>query len=256
MNPHGKKALGPKPSVYTNSTIPAHYKYNYKIKKNNRSFFIISSIAFALFPSLSILSSSYMVRTPGFSLYQMDGKAMIPLQYLIPKWVIGWNVGDTATYYIKASYLSKCIYFCKNHIGLQYKYYIDCTCLDYPSKSKRFVLVYHLRSILYKTWLRIKVLVDEESQVESLVRIYPAANWYEREVWDMFGISFTNHPDLRRILTDYGFEGHPLRKDFPVSGYVEVFFDEGEKRVESTGVALDQEYRYFDYTKAWEKESL
>lgn len=173
---------------------------------------------------------------------------------LVPNWLVGWKEGDYQTYIIKQSALISFIYFCKNHIGLQYKYYIDCTALDYPSKRKRFVLVYHLRSIVYKTCIRVKIMVDEWTEVPSLISIYPAANWYEREIWDMFGIRFANHGDLRRILTDYGFEGHPLRKDFPLSGYLEVYFDDGEKRVESTGVQMDQEYRFFDFTKPWEKE--
>lgn len=179
---------------------------------------------------------------------------MIPIHYLVPNWVIGWNTSDYPTYYIKRKALYSFIRFCKNHIALQYKYYIDCTALDYPSKPKRFVVVYHLRSILYKTCLRIKLFADEWTSVQSLVSIYPASNWYERETWDMFGIYFKDHPDLRRILTDYGFEGNPLRKDFPLSGYLEVFFDDGEKRVKSGGVQMDQEYRYLDFTKPWEKE--
>jgi NADH/F420H2 dehydrogenase subunit C len=181
-------------------------------------------------------------------------KGMEILHILAPNWILGWKKEDYATYYIKQDVLLSFIYFCKNHVALQYKYYIDCTALDYPSKPKRFVLVYHLRSILYKTCLRVKIFVEEWKRVPSLISIYPAANWYEREIWDMFGIRFKNHGDLRRILTDYGFEGHPLRKDFPVSGYLEVSFDDGEKRVESTDVQIDQEYRFFDYTKPWEKE--
>lgn len=181
---------------------------------------------------------------------------MIPLHSLVPHWLIGWHRGDYPTYYIKRKSIFSFLTFCKNHVLSQYKYYLDCTALDYPSNRERFVVVYHLRSILYKTCIRIKVFTDEWTRVPSSVPIYPAANWYEREVWDMFGIYFENHPDLRRILCDYGFEGHPLRKDFPLSGYIEVSFNDGEKRVEGRGVQMDQEYRFFDFQKPWEKESL
>lgn len=178
---------------------------------------------------------------------------MLPIEYLVPKWLVGWAQSDYPTYYIKRKNLYQLMYFCKTHLGLQYKYYIDCTAIDDPSKKHRFFVVYHLRSILYRSCLRIKTMSNESSPLESLVSIYPASNWYEREVWDMFGIYFWNHPDLRRILTDYGFEGYPLRKDFPLSGYSEVYFDDGSKRVQSTGVEMDSEYRFFDFTKPWEK---
>nr|ACO50724.1 NADH dehydrogenase subunit 9 [Micromonas pusilla CCMP1545] len=135
---------------------------------------------------------------------------------------------------------------------LQFKVLVDVTAVDYPSRAKRFDVVYHLLSVQYNTRLRVKTMVDELTPVHSLTSLYPSANWFEREVWDMFGICFLHHPDLRRILTDYGFQGHPLRKDFPLSGYVEFRYDDSKKRVVAEPVELSQEFRYFDFASPWE----
>jgi NADH/F420H2 dehydrogenase subunit C len=129
---------------------------------------------------------------------------------------------------------------------------MDITAVDYPSKDKRFDVVYNLLSLQYNTRLRVKTEVNELTPVDSLVPIYNSASWWERETWDMFGIFFASHPDLRRILTDYGFEGHPLRKDFPLTGYVEVRYDDSEKRVLTEQVELTQDFRYFDFSSPWE----
>ena len=129
---------------------------------------------------------------------------------------------------------------------------IDITAVDYPLRSSRFEVVYQLLSIHYNARIRVKTNVDELTPIESVSSLFPSANWFERETWDMFGICFLNHPDLRRIFTDYGFEGHPLRKDFPVSGYVEFRYDDSKKRVISEPVELAQEFRYFDFASPWE----
>ena len=129
---------------------------------------------------------------------------------------------------------------------------IDITAVDYPERIKRFDVVYHLLS-LTKNWrVRISVETDEDTPVPSAVPAYPAADWFERETFDMFGVFFSGHPDLRRILTDYGFHGHPLRKDFPMTGYVEVRWDEALKRVIYEPVKLPQEFRRFDFLSPWE----
>lgn len=120
------------------------------------------------------------------------------------------------------------------------------------NSDKRFEVVYNLLSIELNQRIRIKVAIDEDENIETASPIYNAATWYERELWDMYGIKFTNHPDMRRILTDYGFEGHPLRKDFPLTGYVEVYYDEKEKAVLYKPVNLEQEYRSFNFTNPWE----
>ena len=128
----------------------------------------------------------------------------------------------------------------------------DLTAVDYPNRPYRFEMVYQLLSITMNQRLRLLVAVDEGSVVPSVISIYNAANWAEREVWDMFGIFFSGHPDLRRLLTDYGFEGHPLRKDFPLTGYVEVRYDDTQRRVVYEPVHLVQEYRDFDFLSPWE----
>ena len=129
---------------------------------------------------------------------------------------------------------------------------IDLCGVDYPSRARRFDVVYHLLSMSHNLRIRIKITTDEETPVFSCVAVYPNAEWYEREAFDMYGVAFENHPDLRRILTDYGFEGFPLRKDFPLSGFVEVRYDEGRKAVIYEPVNLPQEYRSFDFMSPWE----
>ena len=130
--------------------------------------------------------------------------------------------------------------------------FIDTTAVDYPERERRFDVVTHLLSPKYIRRIRLKVEADERTAVPSLTGLYPAANWYEREVWDLFGVYFSGHPDLRRLVTDYGFDGHPLRKDFPMTGYVEVRWDEEQKRVVSEPVTLNQVYRKFDFLSPWE----
>jgi NADH-quinone oxidoreductase subunit C len=130
--------------------------------------------------------------------------------------------------------------------------FIDLTAVDYPTREHRFDVVTHLLSPKHNRRIRIKVATDEDTPVPSLCAVYPAANWYERETYDLFGVFFEGHPDLRRILTDYGFDGHPLRKDFPMTGYVEVRYSDAEKRVVYEPVRLNQEFRTFDFLSPWE----
>lgn len=133
-----------------------------------------------------------------------------------------------------------------------FKQLIDVFAVDYPEQEERFEVIYNLLSLKHNVRLRVKVLTDEEAQVPSAAGVYSAATWFEREVWDMHGILFEDNPDMRRILTDYGFDGHPLRKDFPLSGYVEVRYDPEQKRVVYEPVSLPQEFRTFDYLSPWE----
>jgi NADH dehydrogenase (ubiquinone) Fe-S protein 3 len=143
----------------------------------------------------------------------------------------------------------------KYHTNTRFQVLIDICGVDYPSRKQRFEVVYNLLSIQYNSRIRVQTSVDEITPICSAVNIFPSAGWWEREVWDMFGVYFSNHPDLRRILTDYGFEGHPLRKDFPLSGYVEVRYDDSEKRVVSEPIEMTQEFRYFDFASPWEQSS-
>lgn len=130
--------------------------------------------------------------------------------------------------------------------------FIDICGADYPAREKRFDVVYHLLSPRLNQRIRVKVQTDEMTPVPSVIGVFPAANWFEREAYDFYGILFTGHPDLRRILTDYGFEGHPLRKDFPLTGFVEVRYDDEQKRVVYEPVKLVQEFRNFDFLSPWE----
>ncbi|MGB7288350.1 MAG: NADH-quinone oxidoreductase subunit C [Salaquimonas sp.] len=129
---------------------------------------------------------------------------------------------------------------------------VDICGVDFPGRDERFEVVYHLLSPRLNARIRVKVSTDEATPVPSVTSIYPGADWFEREAWDMYGILFTGHPDLRRLLTDYGFEGHPLRKDFPLTGYVEVRYDDEVKRVVYEPVTLRQEFRDFDFESPWE----
>jgi NADH-quinone oxidoreductase subunit C len=129
---------------------------------------------------------------------------------------------------------------------------VDLTCVDYPERVQRFDVVYHLLSLVKNTRVRVKLATDEHTPVPTAVPAHPCADWFEREAFDMFGVMFQGHPDLRRLLTDYGFTGHPLRKDFPMTGYVEVRWDEEQKRVVYEPVELRQEFRQFDFLSPWE----
>ncbi len=133
-----------------------------------------------------------------------------------------------------------------------FKILLDVTAVDWPERVQRFDVVYNLLSVKHNQRIRIKAQVAEDVLVPSVCDIYRSASWYEREVWDLFGIMFSDHPDLRRILTDYGFEGHPLRKDFPTTGYVEMRYDDEQKRVVYEPVSLPQEFRRFDFMSPWE----
>ena len=134
----------------------------------------------------------------------------------------------------------------------QFSTLIDITAVDYPEKLKRFTIVYHFLSMVQNQRIRVSADISEGEVVPSIIALHPSANWFEREVFDMYGIFFSGHPDLRRLLTDYGFTGHPLRKDFPTSGYLEVRYDEVKKQVVYEPTKLTQEYRQFDFLSPWE----
>ena len=142
--------------------------------------------------------------------------------------------------------------FLRDDPGCLFKMLVDLTAVDYPERHERFEVVYNLLSLKHNRRVRLKLAVEDGASVPSVAGIFGAASWYEREVWDMFGIPFSGHPDLRRILTDYEFEGHPLRKDFPLTGYVEVRYDDEQKRVIYEPIKLAQEFRSFDFVSPWE----
>ena len=170
-----------------------------------------------------------------------------------PDCVLEWDIAfDELTINVAPSSLVSFSEFLKTDPTCRFSTMIDMTAVDHPTRDARFDVVYHFLSMYQNHRVRVKVAIREEETVASLVGIYPAANWFEREIFDMFGILFSGHPDLRRILTDYGFRGHPLRKDFPTTGYVELRYDEEQKRVVYEPVTLVQEYRQFDFMSPWE----
>jgi NADH dehydrogenase (ubiquinone) Fe-S protein 3 len=160
---------------------------------------------------------------------------------------------EEVTIYTSPKYLIELITFLKNHTNSQYDMLVDITAVDYPEREKRFEVIYIFLSVKYNSRIIIKLSVDEITPVPSAEKVFPNAGWYERETWDMFGIFFQENKDLRRILTDYGFEGYPLRKDFPLSGFVEVRYDDSQRRVVVEPLEMTQEFRLFDFSSPWEK---
>ncbi len=156
------------------------------------------------------------------------------------------------TLHVESANIIEVLTFLRDDAECRFVCFIDICGADYPEREKRFDVVYHLLSPYKNHRVRVKLQVDEETPVPSAIPVFPAANWYERETFDLYGILFSGHPDLRRILTDYGFSGHPLRKDFPVTGHVEVRYDDEAKRVVYEPVKLIQEMRQFDYLSPWE----
>lgn len=140
----------------------------------------------------------------------------------------------------------------RDDTNCQFKQLIDLCGVDYPDRAERFDVVYHLLSLTQNLRVRVRIQTDEATAVPTAINVFRVANWYEREAWDMFGIMFDGHPDLRRLLTDYGFSGHPLKKDFPLTGYVEVRWDDEQKRIVQQPVSLTQEYRDFEFMSPWE----
>jgi NADH-quinone oxidoreductase subunit C len=152
----------------------------------------------------------------------------------------------------EASDIVSVLSFLRDDAECGFACFIDICGVDYPQREKRFDVVYHLLAPYKNRRIRVKVQTDEDTPVPSTISVFPAANWFEREAFDLYGVLFSGHPDLRRILTDYGFSGHPLRKDFPLTGYVEVRWDDEVKRVVYEPVKLTQEFRAFDYLSPWE----
>ena len=170
-----------------------------------------------------------------------------------PDCVLGWDVTHgELNIDVTPSNIVGLVEFLKADATCRFSTLVDITAVDYPGRAKRFDVVYHLLSMYQNQRIRLRVSVREEQMLASITSVHPSANWFEREVFDMFGILFSGHPDLRRILTDYGFRGHPLRKDFPTTGYTEVRYDEEKKRVVYEPVNLVQEYRQFDFMSPWE----
>ena len=161
-------------------------------------------------------------------------------------------VGDQLVAIVEKEDIAKLLVFLRDDVNCQFKQLMDICGVDYPERPQRFEVVYNLLSLVHNNRVTVKVMLDDHSSIPSVSKVFSSADWWEREIWDLFGIFFSGHPDLRRILTDYGFDGHPLRKDFPLTGYVEVRYDDAQKRVVYEPVKLTQEYRDFDFLSPWE----
>lgn len=153
---------------------------------------------------------------------------------------------------VRRDAIVKVMTFLRDDVRCQFKVLLDVCGVDYPDREERFNVVYNLLSMTHNQRIRVKVHTDEKTPVPSVVSVFSSANWWERETWDLMGILFSGHPDLRRIMTDYGFEGHPLRKDFPLTGYVEIRYDDEQKRVVYEPVKMAQDFRTFDFASPWE----
>ena len=153
---------------------------------------------------------------------------------------------------VQRSAIVRVLTFLRDDSNCQFKCLMDICGVDYPEREERFEVVYNLLSLKHNQRVRVKLSVDETTSVPSVTDVFSSADWWEREAWDLYGISFSDHPDLRRILTDYGFEGHPLRKDFPLTGFVEMRYDDEQKRVVYEPVKLTQAFRSFDFESPWE----
>ncbi len=167
--------------------------------------------------------------------------------------VLGWDITlDELTVDVAPSHIVDFVDFLKSDPTCKFSTLVDITGVDYPDRAKRFDVVYHFLSMYQNHRIRLRASIREDETMPSIVDVNPSSNWFEREVFDMFGILFSGHPDLRRLLTDYGFRGYPLRKDFPTTGYTEIRYDEAQKRVVYEPVKLTQEYRQFDFMSPWE----
>ena len=153
---------------------------------------------------------------------------------------------------VKAERIVEVVRYLRDDPGCRFISFIEVTAVDYPRREQRFDLIYNLLSPAFNTRVRLRAQAGETTQVPSIIEVFPGADWFERETYDLYGVIFTGHPDMRRLLTDYGFEGHPLRKDFPLTGFVEVRYDDQEKRVVYEPVRLSQEFRKFDFLSPWE----
>lgn len=187
----------------------------------------------------------------------MDNLELIYIERLIkyiPRSIKKVKIRDNeCTILIEAKDLNKVLFFLRNNTNSLFASLVNISCIDFPNKDKRFKLIYNLLSYKFKTRLRIGLYLGELDHINSITSIFSSAGWLEREVWDLFGVYFSNHPDLRRILTDYGFEGFPLRKDFPITGFVQLRYDDEKKSVLYESLEVAQGFRSFNFLSPWEQ---
>ncbi|MCU0839200.1 MAG: NADH-quinone oxidoreductase subunit C [Rhodospirillales bacterium] len=179
------------------------------------------------------------------------------VQLRLPEAVLAVRVdGGELTIDVARDAIARVLTFLRDDVNTKFAQLMDVCGVDYPEREERFDVVYHLLSLVNNSRIRVRLTTDEVTPVPTVTGIFASANWWERETWDLFGVYFRDHPDLRRILTDYGFDGHPLRKDFPLTGYVEVRYDDELKRVVYEPVKLSQDFRNFDFMSPWEGAAL
>ena len=188
------------------------------------------------------MADTQQLESIGASITEGLGNAVLSLSVIAEELILN----------VERNSIVKTMTFLRDDVNCQFKQLMDLCGADYPEREKRFDVVYNLLSMTQNSRVRVKLQTDDEGQVPSVSSVFSSANWWEREAWDLYGIFFSDHPDLRRILTDYGFIGHPLRKDFPLTGYLEVRYDDEQKRVVYEPVKLTQEYRNFDFLSPWE----
>jgi len=188
------------------------------------------------------MADTQQLESIGASITEGLGNAVLSLSVIAEELILN----------VERNSIVKTMTFLRDDVNCQFKQLMDICGVDYPEREKRFDVVYNLLSMTQNSRVRVKLQTDDEGQVPSVSSVFSSANWWEREAWDLYGIFFSDHPDLRRILTDYGFIGHPLRKDFPLTGYLEVRYDDEQKRVVYEPVKLTQEYRNFDFLSPWE----
>jgi NADH dehydrogenase (ubiquinone) Fe-S protein 3 len=173
---------------------------------------------------------------------------------LVPKFITRYSIyKDELTFQTEKEHLLPLMQFLKQHQNALFTQLSDLTAVDWPGRENRFELVYNLLSYRHASRIRVKLSTDELTSIPTLSYLFSGANWYEREIYDLFGVIFEGHPDLRRILTDYGFEGHPMRKDYPLTGYTELRYDEEKKRIVQQPLKLTQEFRNFDFLSPWQQ---
>lgn len=185
--------------------------------------------------------------------YNIDDVLQRRIEAAMPPGMVRFEtVSGESVIYTIADHLVTLLWFLRDDEQCLFRSLMDITAVDYPAREQRFEIAYQLLSYRYNRRLRVKLMIGEAASVPSVAPVFPSAGWLEREVWDMYGVAFSDHADLRRILTDYGFDGHPQRKDFPLTGYVELRYDEMQKRVVYEPVKLTQAYRSFDFLSPWE----
>lgn len=228
---------------------------SFTCKPNNKRFLLTSTVNPLCYPEAEKVETKPTIRKTNAVITSQLSEYGLYVAECLPKYVQKVQIahGNELEVLISPEGVLPVLSFLKDHHHAQFESLVDIAGVDVPNREYRFEIVYNLLSVRFNARIRVKTYTDELTPLDSAYSIFRAADWYEREIWDMYGVFFNNHPDLRRILTDYGFEGHPFRKDFPLSGYVEVRYDDDVKRIVAEPLELTQEFRKFDLVGPWEQ---